>query len=107
MSLCQCSERPRCQWDWCTNPADWSVWQPRWCDRPERFRFMCDWHFKAYKGPIRGIDPPERATESENWKPTLGFGLRAGFMQELERTARWATAMRDMRKADRAAGRET
>jgi hypothetical protein len=60
MALCTCSERPRCEWP-CDNFADWSVWQPQWGTRPERFKFMCDAHFELYrdamKRPIRGLDP--------------------------------------------------
>lgn len=77
MSLCSCPERPKCQCDWCDYAADFSVWQPAWPSkrpdgsggRPERYRFMCDWHFQAYRKPIPGIDKPEGA--DEDWKPSL------------------------------------
>lgn len=98
MSLCQCSVRPRCQCQACTFRADWTVILPPWRG-PARATFMCDWHYQAYKGPIPGIDRPEGA--DDDWKPTLGLGRRDGYMQELEKIARWATAMRDMRRAER------
>jgi hypothetical protein len=73
MSLCKCQERPRCEWDWCQEAADWSVWQPRWGERRERFRFICEGHFQMYRGamtkPIRGIDRPENA--DEEWRGSL------------------------------------
>jgi hypothetical protein len=54
---------------WCTFGADWSVWQPKWADRPERFKFMCDWHFQEYRKPIPGIHAPENAPD--DWRPSL------------------------------------
>jgi hypothetical protein len=57
----------------CNIAASWSVYQPAWPPRSERFIFMCKWHGDEYHyamtHPIPGIDKPEGA--SEDWRPSL------------------------------------
>jgi len=73
MSLCQCVERPKCAWDWCSLGADHSVLLPPWGKTRARIAFMCATHFAIYcegmTKPIRGLTPPENA--DEDWKPSL------------------------------------
>lgn len=79
MALCSCPERPRCEWP-CDNHADWSVWQPAWGERPERFKFMCDTHFELYRDamtkPMRGLDP--LVLNDEYFKPSILEVLKHG-----------------------------
>lgn len=70
---CKCPERARCAWVRCPDYADWTVWQPRWGERPEGPKFMCDGHLQVYRDamtkPIKGIDRP--ADASEDWRSSL------------------------------------
>jgi hypothetical protein len=84
MALCACDNRPRCEFNIefrgseCSRYADWSVWQPRWRSRSERFIFMCDGHWKIYHHGmitfIPGIDRPPNADEF--WRPSLSDAIR-------------------------------
>lgn len=91
MSLCDCPERPRCEFSHgaCGAPADWSMREPPWkLLRPERFIFMCDWHKTAYvkvmTHGIRGMTRPEGA--DEDWRGSLVDVIRhAQIAEQFER----------------------
>lgn len=67
--MCSCEDRPKCEWHRCAEFAAWSVYQPAWTPRSERFKFMCDAHSKMYEEKIPGIDRPAHA--DEYWRPSL------------------------------------
>ena len=77
-SRCNCPQRAQCEERWCEEPADWSVWQPRWGTKPESFKFMCDIHkryfVRAWAMQMKGIDRPEGA--SEDWRGSIFDHLR-------------------------------
>jgi len=77
--MCSCPERPKCEWDWCDEPADWSVYQPQWGSRPQRFKLMCDEHYGWYCEKIPGIDRPDGA--DEYWRSSLADSLRFGMIK--------------------------
>jgi hypothetical protein len=77
-SRCNCPERAGCEDRWCDQPADWSVWQPRWGARAESFAFMCDMHkryfVRAHMMQMKGIDRAE--SSSEDWRGSILDHLR-------------------------------
>lgn len=101
MSLCQCIERPCCQMIGCDMRADWTVIQPRlerW-SRPERAKFMCDWHHQKYtdQRPWPGIDKPKWA--GDEWRPSLAEHIRLCDM-EIRRCDRAAQAASQPPRSD-------
>ena len=78
MPLCECAERARCQWDWCSEPASFSVMQPPWGKRNARAKFMCvdhsEMYWSAMTTPIKGIDRPDYA--DDEWRGSLQECIR-------------------------------
>jgi hypothetical protein len=82
MGLCECPERPQCQYHHCSDPADWSILTPpgRWIKTwPHgRLHFMCtpcrDYYVDALSKPLKGIDRPEGA--DDDWKGSIMDHLR-------------------------------
>lgn len=82
MALCNCHERPRCEFQSCSEGADWSfLWTfPRY---QPKFMFACDWHMKKYlefeNTHIPGLDRPPYADEA--WRPSLLEMIRIADMR--------------------------
>jgi hypothetical protein len=80
MSLCNCAERPRCEFSGgpCERAADWSIFTPpgRWIKQfPNgRLHFMCTpckvYYLEQLLKPMKGIDRPE-GVAPEDWRGSI------------------------------------